>query len=309
MKISRNIETVSSISPEEFEEKYFRTQKPVIIKGLGYRYPAGWKWSMNYLSEVCGDVNVALYDNNKNNNGSAYTRHDLNMKFGEYAELVKKEKASNLRMFLFNMFKKKPALRKDFPCPDIFKGILGRIGYMFFGSKGIKVRINQDIDMSSVLLTQFEGRKKIVLIHPKYSDLLYKLPFNTYSLVDLDNIDTDKYPGLEFVEAQECILEHGDALFMPSGYWHYITYLDTGFGVSYRKLAPSLKTVVQGLIYLGILMPIDKIMNFFVGKWWLERKELEAQVRAYRAMKKLMPRYTKVLQKNFPEAQLRFPGF
>jgi hypothetical protein len=309
MKISRNIETVSSITAEEFEKNYFRPQKPVIIKGLGYRYPAGWKWSMNYLSEVCGDVNVALFDNTKNNSGSAYTKHDLTMRFCEYVDLVLKDKGSNLRMFLFNMFKKKPVLRKDFPCPDIFKGLLGRLGYMFFGSKGAKVRIHQDIDMSSVLLTQFEGKKRVVLVHPKYSDLLYRLPFNTYSLVDLDNIDHDKYPGLEFVEAQECVLEHGDALFMPSGYWHYITYLDHGFGVSYRKLAPSFKTVLNGFVYLSILMPVDKVMNFLLGKWWLDRKEVEAQMRAYRAMKKLMPQYTKVLQKNFPEAQLRFPGF
>jgi hypothetical protein len=57
------------------------------------------------------------------------------------------------------------------------------------------------------------------------------------------------------------------------------------------------------------MLPVDKVMNFAFGKWWLEKKETEAQIRAYRAMKRLMPQYTKVLQKSYSEAQLRFPGF
>src|SRR5690606_38134237 len=122
-----------------------------------------------------------------------------------------------LRMFLFNMFKKKPELRKDFPCPPLFKGLLGRIGFMFFGAKGIKVRIHQDMDMSNVLLTQFHGRKRVVLIDPKYSRLLYKLPFNTHSLIDLDNPDYQKYPGLKHIEIYDCVINHGDSIFMPSG--------------------------------------------------------------------------------------------
>jgi hypothetical protein len=60
---------------------------------------------------------------------------------------------------------------------------------------------------------------------------------------------------------------------------------------------------------LGVMLPTDKLMNLTMGRWWLEKKEMEAQIRAYRAMKRLMPQYTKILQKNYPEAQLRFPGF
>lgn len=283
MKTS-SIETLSDISPEEFKRNYLIPQKPVVIKGLADNYPAGKKWTIDYIKEVCGPVMVDVFDNSNSNKGSAFTNPDLKMPFSEYVNTIIENKPTTLRMFLFNMFKAKPGLRKDFPCPAIFKGILGRIGYMFFGAKDIKVRIHQDIDMSNVLLTQFYGRKKVVLIDPKYSELLYKLPYNTYSLVDLDKPDYEKYPGLQYIEVQECILEHGDSLYMPSGFWHYITYVDGGFSVSYRKMAHSLKAKKDGLMNLLVYMPFDKFMNKMQGEKWVLKKELMAQRRANRVI-------------------------
>ncbi|MBL7920156.1 MAG: cupin-like domain-containing protein [Bacteroidia bacterium] len=300
MKINKEIDCVDSINIKDFTENYFKPQKPLLIKGLAAHYPAGKKWTVNYLKELCGDVTVDIFDNNnKDTSSSAFTKPDLKMKFGEYVDTIIKDEPSSLRMFLFNMFKCKPELRKDFPCPYMFKGILGRMGYMFFGSKNTKVRIHQDIDMSNVMLTQFHGRKRVILISPEYSDLLYRLPFNTYSLVDLDHPDYNKYPGLAYVEANEYILEPGDALYMPSGYWHYITYLDGGFAVSYRKLADSFKMKLIGALSLAVYMPIDKLLNFILGKKWLAYKEHFAEMRANKAIiKKILPiNYIKVNEK------------
>jgi hypothetical protein len=287
MKILRNIEVVDHIDEGEFERNYLKPQKPLIIKGLTSRYPAGQKWSPEYLKSLCGDVEVDVFDTNADgHSASAFTTPDLKMRFADYVDVIIKDQPSSLRMFLFNMFKCKPALRKDFPCPRMFKGVLGKMGYMFFGSKNIKVRVHQDMDMSNVLLTQFYGRKRVVLVAPEYSDLMYRLPFNTHSLIDIDNIDEHKYPGLHFVEASECILEPGDALFMPSGYWHYITYLDGGFAVSYRKMAQSLKMKWRGLMSLAVYMPFDKVMCFAFGKKWLSYKEHVAELRANKIIRK-----------------------
>jgi hypothetical protein len=277
---ARSVDVVENITTRDFEQKYLDPQIPLIIKGLADKYPAGRKWTIDYMREVCGDVMVDMYDNKNKNSESAYTRPDLKMKFADYIDTIIENKPTTLRMFLFDMFKCKPQLRNDFPCPEIFRGIMGKIGFMFFGAKGIKVRIHQDMDMSNVLLTQFYGRKKVVLIDPKYSRLLYKLPFNTHSLVDLDAPDYEKYPGLKYIETYECILEHGDSLFMPSGYWHYITYLDGGFSVSYRKMAHSIAWKARGFLSLCVYMPADKLMNKLIGKRWLALKERIAVARA-----------------------------
>jgi hypothetical protein len=282
---STSIDVVENIGEKEFRKKYLRPQRPVVIKGLAKEQPAGEKWTIDYIKSVCGDVMVDLFDNSIANNASAFTKPDLQMRFGDYVDLVTGDKPSSLRMFLFNMFKSKPELRKDFACPQIFKGILGRIGFMFFGARDVKVRIHQDIDMSNVLLTQFHGRKKVVLVEPKYSELLYRLPFNTHSLVDLDNPDYKKFPGLQYIETMECILEPGDTLYMPSGYWHYITYIDGGFAVSYRKMAMGLRAKMTGALSLFIFMPFDKMMNKFFGVRWLMRKQKMAITRANKAIR------------------------
>src|ERR1700756_538951 len=93
-------------------------------------------------------------------------------------------------------------------------------------------------------------KKRVVLIAPEYTDLLYCLPLNTYSLIDIDKPDYKKYPGLLLVKGYDFILEPGDSLFMPSGYWHYMTYLESGFSISYRKIATKFYTKLQGFTYL-----------------------------------------------------------
>lgn len=297
---TRAIEVVNSISDEQFRNNYLLPQKPLVIKGLTQQSPAGKKWTIDYIKRVCGDVMVDVFDNANKNEATAFTKPDLQMKFSEYVNDITRDEPSTLRMFLFNMFKKKPELRADFPCPSLMRGILGRMGFMFFGAKGINVRIHQDMDMSNVLLTQFYGRKKVVLIAPEYSDLLYKLPLNTHALVDLDRPDYHKYPGLAYIETMECVLEPGDSLFMPSGYWHYITYLDGGFSVSYRKMALDVNTKIRGFLNVFVYMPLDKLLHFVMGKNWLTYKERVARRRARRAIAHLklqqMEQRTSVLQ-------------
>jgi hypothetical protein len=281
------IDTINEINSEAFRTNYLIPQRPVVIKNLAAKHPAGTKWTLDYIDKVCGDVLVDIYDNSNDNSASAYTSPDLRMKFSEYFKTIRSNTPSLYRIFLFNMFKFRPELREDFPCPDFFKGMLGKMGFMFFGARDIKVRVHQDMDMSNVMLTQFYGRKKVVLIAPQYSRLLYKLPFNTHSLVDLDKPDYDKFPGLRYVETYECILEPGDALFMPSGYWHYITYIDAGFSVSYRKLAFSLSAKISGVLHVCVYMPVDKLMVRLLGPRWLEMKKRMAEKRANREIRKL----------------------
>ncbi len=290
---TKSIDVVNGISKKDFKDKYFNPQRPVVIKGLADKHAAGNKWTIDYIKNVCGDVMVDVFDNSNKNSASAFTTPDLKMRFADYVDTIVENKPTSLRMFLFNMFKERPQLRKDFPCPDMFHGILGRVGFMFFGAQGIKVRIHQDMDMSNVILTQFYGRKKVVLVPPQYSDLLYKLPYNTHSLVDLDNPDYDKYPGLRYIETYECMLEHGDSVYMPSGYWHFITYVDGGFSVSYRKLAHNFSMKLKGLLSLTVYMPFDKLMNKIMGPKWLIKKEKMAEAKANRAIKKIKDGFDK----------------
>lgn len=281
MNLTQEIDVVDSISTSDFNSKYFNRQIPVVIKNLTNDTIAKEKWTLNYFKETMGDFLIDIYDNgNKKSAASAFTSADLKMKFGDYIDILSENNHTDFRVFLCNLFKHNPQLEIDFPCPDIFKSMLDGVGYMFFGGKGTTVRIHYDIDMSNVLHTHFGGRKRVVLISPEYSDLLYRLPFNTYSLINLDEPDYHKYPALRFVKGYDFILEDGDSIFMPGGYWHYMTYLESSFSVSYRKLSPNFKHPVEGAINLGFFMPLDKLFNKVLGNEWLDTKNGIAQKRA-----------------------------
>lgn len=280
MRISNDIDVVDHISKQDFNEQYLWTQRPLIIKGLIENEPAGNKWSFDYFKNTMGDIPVDVYDNGRNASSSAYTSADMKMRFADFLSEIEQDGKTDLRMFLFNLFKHNPALRKEFPCPKIFKSTLTNYGLTFFGGKGTVVRIHYDIDMSNVLHTQVIGCKRVVLVSPEYNELLYKLPLNTYSLVDIDKPDYDKYPGLRYVKASECYLEPGDSLFMPSGYWHLMRYLTPGMSVAYRKIAQTNRIKLKGLQNMFLNLPVDKCLVALQGKKWQKQKEMIATRRA-----------------------------
>ncbi len=284
MDLSLKADVVRNISTEEFNRKYLKTQTPVVIKGLTENTISAQKWSLDYFKEKMGNVKVDVFDNrNPKGSASAFTSADLKMNFSEFLNIIAKNEYTHFRIFLFNLFKFNPGLREEYPCPELFKGILDKTAHMFFGGKDTKVRIHYDVDMSNVLLTQFGGKKRVVLFAPEYRDLLYCLPLNTYSLINVDNPDYEKYPGLRYVKGYDIILEPGDSIFMPSGYWHYMTYLEGGFSVSYRKIATTFKTQLEGLFNFMII-PFDKLLIKMAGDKWLETKKQIAEKRVNRLL-------------------------
>lgn len=285
--LSVHIDEVSKdISVEEFRRKYFNPQKPVVIRGLANLQPAGEKWTMDYFKSEMGDIEVDLYDDrNKRHKEQTTTVPDTTMPFRDYLDVINKDEPTPFRMFLFNLYKHRPQLRQEFKVPDLVsKGPLKKLGFMFFGGKDSAVRMHYDIDRSCVLLTQFLGQKRVVLFPPEYTDLLYTLPYNTHSNADIDNPDYEKQPGLKYVKGIEVILDHGDAVFMPSGWFHFNTYLNGGMGVSYRQMSPRFNDRMIGAKNLTVMMNFDKLMQFVARDWWYKHKVKLGEKRVARAI-------------------------
>ena len=234
-----------------------------------------------------GHVSVSVYDSRINRENTALTHADAEINFSQFLDQTEKNDDNPYRIFLFNIFRLNPNLSIDFPCPQPARGLLGKLGYMFFASKNSRVRLHYDIDMSHVFHTHFAGRKRVVLFSQDYNELLYRLPLNTYSLADIDNKNIfNDFPALKYVRGHSVVMEPGDTLFIPAGYWHYMHYLDSGFSVSYRKLSLNPKHQVTGLMNLTAKMWMDKTMNYFLGNRWLKEKEKIAKQRAEKSMKK-----------------------
>lgn len=287
MDLSLKIDIIDASEEDNFRKNYFIKQRPVIVKGLLRGTIAEKKWNLTYMKERLGDVNVDVYDNTFIRN-SAYTKGDLSMRFSDFVNEIERNEPATKRLFLFNGFKHCPDLKSEYPCPKLFKGVLDKFCFMFFGGKSTEVRTHFDIDMSNVLHTQFVGTKRFFLFSQENNDLLYKTPLNTYSIADFGHPNFDKFPGLKFVKGYDITLQHGDSLFMPSGYWHYIVYQEGGFAVTYRKLATGFKNWGSGLSYFSYKLWIDKLMNQLFGQMWVNYKKRIAVKRANLAIEKIL---------------------
>lgn len=290
--ILKPIDVVDDISKEEFFEKYLKPRRPVVIKNMAKKWPAYQKWTMEYMKEVVGDVEVPLYDSSKADPSAPINSSAAKMKFGDYIDLIQRE-PTDLRIFLFDPIKYAPKLLEDYIAPkELMGGFLDKYPNMFFGGKGSVTFLHFDIDMAHIFHTHFNGRKHILLFDYKWRERLYQIPYATYALEDYDieNPDFTKFPALDGVEGIECFLEHGDTLFMPTGWWHWMKYLDGSFSISLRAWDKSWAVKAHSLWNLTVQRKFDDIMKSNFKKKYMDWKEKMAIKRAEIALKRGLPR-------------------
>ena len=81
------------------------------------------------------------------------------------------------------------------------------------------------------ILIQIVGRKRVILYSPQDALNLY-LNGDKSEITDIDNPDLNKYPKFQNAVRYECILEPGDAIFIPALWFHNVIALDFSVGVN-----------------------------------------------------------------------------
>ena len=271
------IDSINHIDREEFVNNYLNPRKPLIIRKATESWPALQKWTFEYLKEVVGDKMVPLYDSSKADPSKPINASAAEMKFCDYIDLIQNE-PTDLRIFLFDPIKHAPELLDDYRSPsNLMGGFLDKYPNMFFGGSGSITFLHYDIDLAHIFHTHFLGRKHVILFDQKWSDRLYCIPFATYALEDYDieKPDFEKFPALDGIEGQEAFLEHGDTLFMPTGYWHWMKYLDGSFSLSQRAWDKSWTIKAKSIYNLTIQRKFDDLMKKnFKGKYMNWKEEL-----------------------------------
>ncbi len=67
-------------------------------------------------------------------------------------------------------------------------------------------------------------------------------------------------------------LKPGETLFMPSGIWHYMQYLDGSFSLSLRTLNPSRMGKLQGAYNVFVIRKLDEFINKYYKNTWSDYK-------------------------------------
>lgn len=280
------IERVSSISKKEFVERYVKPQKPLVIQTLTKDWDAYSKWNLSYIKKVAGDKEVPLYDDRPVKHDEGFNQAHATMSMREYIDLLKKE-PTNYRIFLYNLMKEVPSLKKDFRFPKMGLRLIKQIPMLFFGGEGSKVFMHHDIDWANILHFHFEGKKQCILFPPSETKHLYKVPYSliTREDIDFDNPDYNTFPALQNANGFICHLTHGETLYMPEGYWHYMKYETPGFSMSLRALPRKAKHLKNALYNVFIMRHYDNLMRRLKGQEWIDDKNERAMESTNKVLK------------------------
>lgn len=281
------IERVKTISKEDFYNLYVKKQKPVVVEQLTADWPAFEKWNLAYIKQVAGDKTVPLYDDRPVSHKDGFNEAHAQMKMSDYIDLLN-AKPTNYRIFLYNLMKEVPVLKNDFKWPDIGLKLVKQLPMLFFGGENSKVFMHFDIDYSNILHFHFHGKKRCVLFAPDQTPYLYKVPHALISRedIDFDQPDFDKWPALRKAEGLVTDLKHGEMLYMPEGYWHYMKYVTPGFSMSLRAFPRRLGNLSKAAYNVFIMRHFDNLMRRWKGQKWIDYKNEQAIINTNKNIQK-----------------------
>lgn len=271
------IPRVNSISKKDFVANYLKPQLPVVISSFDGDWPAHSKWSLDYMKTIAGEKVVPLYDDRPVQHKDGFNEPHATMKMSDYIDLLKKE-PTKYRIFLWNILKEVPELQKDFNYPDFGIRLLKQVPMLFFGGRDSHTFMHYDIDFANIFHFHFEGEKECILFSQSQNKYLYKVPHSliTHESIDFSNPDLDKWPALKNAEGFRTDLKHGEVLYMPEGYWHYMKYDTPGFSMSLRALARNPVNLGHAAYNIFVMRHFDVLMRKLKGQKWIDYKNKKA---------------------------------
>jgi len=236
------VEKRTHLSRDEFVDRYVRGCRPVVITGLARDWPALQCWSPQDLKQRFGHLEVEVqaerqadpqYEVNK-------LQHRRRVRLGDFVDHVLAAGPSNDHYLTAN----NELLRR----PE-FAPLLADIGSLpdycdarqlanscsfWFGPAGTVTPLHHDTLM--LFHTQVVGRKRWRFVSPLETPKLYNY-YDVYSPVDIDRPDLNRYPDFAQVKVLDVIVEPGETMFLPLGWWHQVTALDLSMSFSFSNPA------------------------------------------------------------------------
>ena len=236
----RTIERCAAPSREEFRDRYYAANRPVILTGLMSDWPAMTRWTPEYLRRAAGGQIVEVMtgrdaDPKYELNGRAHRRE---MRFGGYIDMVHSGRVTNdYYLVANNGFFGRPGTRSLLGDCPIFPQYLqptqdGQHCFFWYGPAGTVTPLHRDT--CNILIAQVSGRKRYRLIPASQWRCVYNSE-GVFSDVDAASPDLDRYPGFRGATMTDVVVQPGEVLFMPVGWWHHVQALDVSMTVTFTS--------------------------------------------------------------------------
>lgn len=237
-----HVEKRSHVSPGEFFDRYVVGCRPVVLTDVADDWPAMQRWSPDDLKARFGHLDVevqaerganAKYEQDK-------LKHRRSVRLANFVDQVVAGGATNdYYLTANNESLRRPEfapLLDDIGSLPAFcdRSRLDKESSFWFGPAGTITPLHHDTLM--LLHTQVVGRKRWRFISPLETARLYNYD-GVFSAIDLEQPDLDRFPELAEVQVLEVVVEPGETVFLPLGWWHQVASLDVSLSFSFSNLA------------------------------------------------------------------------
>ena len=236
------VEKRRAVSSDEFIERYVRGCRPLVLQGIADDWPAMSRWSPSDLKARFGqlDVEIQVERSADPNFEQNKLDHRRRVRLSEFVDQVIGGGATNdYYLTANNEILRQPGfapLLQDIGSlpPFCNRSELAAKSSFWFGPAGTITPLHHDTIM--LLHTQVVGRKRWRFISPLQTPHLYNYS-GVFSPIDIDHPDLHRYPRFRQARVLEVVVEPGETVFLPLGWWHQVTALDTSLSFSYSNLA------------------------------------------------------------------------
>ncbi len=128
-----------------------------------------------------------------------------------------------------------PELQAEMPPPRYCRDAPWKNPRLWLSAAGTVVPLHRDVAQN--VFYQLVGRKRFLVYPPAAAPWLYSQPIRSalanYARVDPEQPDDERFPLSRLVAPVEIVLGPGDAMFLPSRWWHHVRSLETSLSVAY----------------------------------------------------------------------------
>lgn len=236
------VEKCADLSDEEFASRFVHGCRPVVLTNHTHDWPAMRRWSPDDLKRRFGHIEVDIQA--ERNADANYEQNKLlltqRVKLGSFVDQVVQGGATNdyyltANNELLRQPEFAPLLADIGSLPPLCdRSQLSTRSSFWFGPAGTVTPLHHDTLM--LFHTQVVGRKRWRFVSPLEWSRVYNLR-GVFSEVDLERPDLERFPAFREATVLEVVVEPGETMFLPLGWWHQVASLDVSLSFSYSCLA------------------------------------------------------------------------
>jgi hypothetical protein len=240
---SATIERRAGLGSDEFLERYYAANRPVILTGEMSGWPALAKWTPEYLKRAVSSKTIEFQgDRSKSDRFEIHKdAHRREMPFDQFIDLVSRPGAGNdAYLTAYNSARNAEAismLHPDLGFPEKFlsRDVEQPNGMMWIGPAGTLTSLHHDL--TNNLIAQVVGRKRLLVLPASEVGKLYNHLHVFSEISDLEDpsLTLAQFPRLEHARFTEVTLMPGEMIFMPLAWWHQVRSIDFSVTITYTN--------------------------------------------------------------------------